>query len=94
MIDAMFIFQAGGHAHGHWILLTVSCLFMSLPTEGKVYQQTKFRRDISIGCWDITTSVLEVVISQSDPVPSTPFPAFRRVCHKRPTDNEQHISVF
>jgi len=46
MTDAMFIFQAGGHAHGHWILLTVSCLFMSLPTEGKVYQQTKFRRDI------------------------------------------------
>jgi len=28
--------------------------------KGKVYQQTKFRRDISIGGWDITTSGFEI----------------------------------
>ena len=32
-------------------------LLMSLPSEVKVYQQTKFRQHISIHSWDKTTSV-------------------------------------
>jgi len=32
---------------------------MSLPSEDHVYQDTKFRRHISVNGWDITTSVLE-----------------------------------
>ena len=36
---------------------------MSLPSEVKVYQQTKFRQDISIGGWYITTSGLEIQTS-------------------------------
>jgi len=35
-------------------------ILMSLLSEVKVYQQTKFRRDISIGGWDITTSPFEI----------------------------------
>jgi len=30
---------------------------MSLPSEGQMYQQSKFRRHISIDGWDITTSI-------------------------------------
>jgi len=41
------------------ILFPVSYLLTSLPSEVKVYEQTKFRRHISIDGWDITTSVFE-----------------------------------
>ena len=36
---------------------------MSLPSEGQSLQQTKFRRDISIGGWDITISGFEIETS-------------------------------
>jgi len=36
---------------------------MSLPSEVKVYQQTKFRPDVSFGGWDISTSGFEIQTS-------------------------------
>jgi len=55
--DVISIVQDSGR--GRSILLPVSYLLMSLPSEGQIYQQTKCRRHISIYGWGITTSGLE-----------------------------------
>jgi len=55
--DVKSIFQDGGR--GCSILFPVSYLLTSLPSEVKIYEQTKFRRHSAIHGWDITTCGLE-----------------------------------
>ena len=54
-------------------LNTTSGLVSVDVTAFKVYQQTKFRRDISIGDWDITTSGFEIQTSAILEFYSRPF---------------------
>ena len=59
--NVISVSQDGGRVRE--ILLPVSYLYMSLPSEGQSLLATKFRRDISIGGWDITTSGFEIQTS-------------------------------
>ena len=51
--DVISIAQDGGH--NGWILLPVSYMLMSLPSEGQSLLANQICRDISNGGWDVTT---------------------------------------
>jgi len=57
--NVISFYQDGRRSRGRWILFPVSYLLYRCLQKVKVYEQTKFRRHISIDGGDITTFVFE-----------------------------------